>query len=58
MNCGVGCRRGSDRALLWLWYRPAATAVIRPLACELPYTVGAALKRQKKKKVKFVSFYI
>ena len=26
MSCGVGCRRGSDLALLWLWCRPAATA--------------------------------
>ena len=23
MNCGVGCRRGLDPALLWLWCRPA-----------------------------------
>ena len=28
----------------------AATALIQPLACELPYAVGAALKRRKKKK--------
>ena len=20
LNCGVGCRHGSDLALLWLWY--------------------------------------
>ena len=36
--------------LLWLWCRPAAAAPIRPLAWELPYTTGAALKSQKKKK--------
>ena len=31
----------------WVWCRPAATAPIRPLAWDPPYTVGAALKRQK-----------
>ena len=31
-SCGVGRRRSSDPALLWLWRRPAATAPIRPLA--------------------------
>ena len=28
LPCGVGRRHGSDLALLWLWYRPAATAPI------------------------------
>ena len=50
MSCGVGHRRGSDLALLWLWRRPAAAAPIGPLAWELPYAAGMALKRQKKKK--------
>ena len=50
MSCGAGCRCGLDPALLWLWCRPAATAPIRPLAWELPYAEGVALKRQKKKK--------
>ena len=50
--CGVGHRCNSDPMLLWLWYRPAATAVIRPLAWEPPYAVAAALKRQKTKKRK------
>ena len=40
MSCGVGCRRGSDPALLWLLHRPAATAPIGPLAWELPYAMG------------------
>ena len=31
MSCGVGRRRGSDLALLWLWHRSAALALIRPL---------------------------
>ena len=48
----MGCRRGSDPALLWLWRRLAAAAPIRPLAWELPYAVGAALKKKKKKKKK------
>jgi len=55
MNCGVGCRRGLDPALLWLWHRPAAAAAIRPLAWELPHAVRAAqemAKRQKKEKKK------
>ena len=47
MSCGVGCRRGSDLVLLWLWCRPAAVAPIRPLAWEPPYAVGTALKKKK-----------
>ena len=52
MSCGVGCGRGSDPALLWLWCGPAAAAPMRPLAWEPPHAVGAAqemAKRQKKK---------
>ena len=41
-----------DPALLWLWYRLAATAPIQPLAWKPPYDMGAALQRQKKKKKK------
>ena len=55
MSCGVGRRRDLDPALLWLWCRPVATALIRPLALEPPYAMGAAqekAKRQKKKKKK------
>ena len=34
-----------DLALLWLWCRPAATALIlEPLAWEPSYAVGVALK--------------
>ena len=53
MSCDVGCRRGSDPALLWLWRRIVATALIRPLAWESLNAEAAALekeKRQKKKK--------
>ena len=28
MSCSVGCRHCSDLVLLWLWCRPAATALI------------------------------
>ena len=31
--------------LLWLWCRPASTALIRPLALEPPYAAGAALEK-------------
>jgi len=41
--------RGSwDPVLLWLWYRPAAAGLTQPLAQEIPYAAGAALKRKKK----------
>ena len=46
MSCGVGCRCGSDLALLWLCCRPEATAPIRSLAWELPYATAAALKKE------------
>ena len=49
VSCGVGRRRSSDPALLWLWCRPAATALIGPLAWEPPYVAGAAQEMAKKK---------
>ena len=52
MSYGVGDRCSSDLVLLWLWCRAAATAPIQPLAWELPYAVGMALKAKKKKKRK------
>ena len=52
MSCGVGCRRSSDPALLWLWHRLAATAPIGPLAWEAPYATGAALEKAKRQKKK------
>ena len=51
MSCGIGHRCGSDTAFLWLWCRPEATALIRPLAWEPTYAVGAAgvaLEKTKK----------
>ena len=48
MSCGIDHRRGSDLALLWLWRRSAATALIRPLAWKPPYASGVALEKDKK----------
>ena len=47
VSCGVGHRSGLDPILLWLGYRSAATAPIRPLARELLYPTGVALKSKK-----------
>ena len=54
MSSGVGRRRGSDLALLWLWHGPAAVAPIRPLAWDAPYAVHTVLKRKTKKIGKLV----
>ena len=51
MSSGVGCRRSSDPAWLWLWCRLAAAVLIKPLAWEPPYAADVALKSQKKKKI-------
>ena len=51
VSCGVGRRRGSDPALLWLWRRPVATAPIGPLAWEPPYAAGVALEKAKRQKI-------
>ena len=48
MSYGVGRRHDSDPALLWLWWRLAATALIQPPAWETPYAVDVALKSGKK----------
>ena len=56
MSCGVGRRHGTDPALLWLWCRVAATALIRPLVWELPCAANMALKRPKKKKKQLLSY--
>ena len=47
MSCGVGHRRGSDLALLWLWCRLAVTAPIRPLAWILHMPQGQPKKTKK-----------
>ena len=51
------CRHSSDLVLLWLWRRLAAVALIQPPTWELPYVVGVALKRQKKKKIIWENAY-
>ena len=56
MTCGVGLRRNSEPALLGLWHRPGTIAPIRPLACELPYSTGAALERQQQQQ-QITSYY-
>ena len=53
MSCGVGRRHGLDPALLWLWCRPAAVALIGPLAWELSYGSGEAVKERKKETPSF-----
>ena len=50
VSCGVGRRRGSDLVLLWLWCRPAAEALIQPLAWESPYAARAAVEKAKRPK--------
>ena len=56
MSCGVGCRRSSDPMLLWLWHRPEATALTRPLVWEPPYTAGSGPRKGKRTKKKDVVF--
>ena len=50
VSCGMGHIHGSDHALLWLWCRLLATALIQPLAWEPPYAIGEALKDKTKNK--------
>ena len=38
-------------ALLWLWRRLGAAALIGPLAWESPYAAGATLKKKKKERL-------
>ena len=52
VRCGAVRKCGSDLALLWLGRRLAAAGWIQPLAWELPYDAGMALKKKKKKKKK------
>ena len=47
---GVGCRRGLDSVLLWLWHTLAAVPLVHPLAWELPYATGVALKSRKRER--------
>ena len=49
VSCGVGCRRGSDPSLLWLWCKPAAAAPVIPLAWKPPCAAGVALEKAERK---------
>ena len=52
--CRLQMQLGSH--LLWLWPKPAAAFPIPPLAWEITYAAGVALKAKKKKKKKVVIF--
>ena len=52
VSCSGRRRHGLDPVWLWLWPRLAAGALIRPLAWEVPYAVGAPLKSKKGKEKK------
>ena len=46
-RASVGRRHGLDPTWLWLWCRPAAVALIRPLVWEPPYAMGVVLQSKK-----------
>ena len=45
----IAHRHSLDLALLWLWGKLAAAALIQPLVWEFPCATGVVLKRIKKK---------
>ena len=47
-----------DPVLLWLWCRLAAATLIQQVTWELPYAVGAALKRPNKQTTSIEQKYI
>ena len=56
MSCGVGRRHSLYPVLLLLW--PAAAALIRPLAWELPCAVDAAPPKKKRRQSSRLSIQI
>ena len=50
MSRGVGHRRSSDLALLWVWRRPAATTLTRPPSLGTSIFHRRIPKKKKKKK--------
>ena len=52
MSCGVVFRHGLDLVLLWLWCKLEATSLIRPLTLEVPYAMGVAHTKEKRKERK------
>ena len=55
-RCSVGHRHGLDLALLWLWCRPAAAALIQPLAWDFHILQVHFEKKKKKKRLAEVKF--
>ena len=55
MSCVVVADGGLDLVLLWLWYRPATTALIRPLAWEPPICHECSPKKPKAEKERIFS---
>ena len=51
-SCSLGHRCGSDLLLLRLCRRPAAVALIQPIAWELPRAAGGPSKEEKGEKKK------
>ena len=51
VSCGVGHRRGSDLAWLWLWCRLADAVLIRPQPGNLHMPQVCPEKERKKKKM-------
>ena len=51
LSGGVGRRCSLDLVFLWLRYRLVAVGLIQPLAWELPYATGAALKSKREKEM-------
>ena len=49
VSSGVGRRYSLDLMLVWLWGRPVAAVLIRPLVWELPNAAGSSPKKQRKK---------
>ena len=47
-----------DPALLWLWCRLVATALIRSLAWKPPYAAGAALEKAKRQNKQTKNYYL
>ena len=48
VSCSVNHKQGLVPMLLWLWPKLAIAVLIQPLAWELSYVAGMALKRKKK----------
>ena len=58
MSCGVDLGGGRIIKKLWLWCRPAATALIQPIVWDLPYAARVALKKQTNKQTKKDGKYV